>query len=62
MTVIVYRKDHRRRPVCFGRFPIRDIQADIPSAWCQRCGREVFDPGQERCIWCRKAKGEMEDE
>ena len=57
--LIVYCKDHRRRPVRFGYAPsMRDLQADIPRTWCCQCGSEVFENGQDRCIRCRSWKGE----
>ena len=57
MTVIIYRKDHRRRPIHLGKRQfIRDIQADIPAGWCTLCGCEVFRQGEDRCIWCQKRK------
>lgn len=60
MTLTVYCKDHRRRPVRFGYAPFfRDLQSDIPLAWCSRCGCEVFEPGQDRCSRCRSTKGEI---
>lgn len=63
MTLIIYCKDHRRRPVRFGYPSIsRDTQADIPLSWCCQCGSEVFDRGQTKCIQCRNKKGETEDE
>ena len=56
---IVYLKDHNRMPVRFGiQLPFRDLQAELPRGWCTCCGSEVFQEGQERCIHCRKAKGE----
>ena len=59
LTLTVYCKDHRRRPIRFGRRPVfRDMQADIPQAWCSRCGSEVFEPQQDHCIRCRSTKGE----
>ena len=58
--LIVYCKDHRRRPVRFGYAPsIRDLQADIPRTWCCLCGSEVFENGQDRCIRCCSLKGEL---
>ena len=61
LTLIVYCKNHRRRPIQFGYTPIfRDPQADIPFAWCSLCGSEVFERGQDRCSRCRSAKGEKQ--
>lgn len=57
--LIVYCKDHRRRPIRFGFSPaLRDRQADIPGSWCSLCGSEIFEEGQDRCIRCRSWKGE----
>lgn len=55
---IVYCASHKRRPVRVGRHsPFTDIQASIPAAWCEHCGRELF--GQESlCDGCRNKKGE----
>lgn len=59
LTLMIYCKDHKRRPVRLGPYPyFRDTQAQIPPAWCSLCGSEVFDAGQHRCIHCRNAKGE----
>lgn len=59
MNLTVYCKDHRRRPIRFGRTPFfMDRQADIPVGWCCLCGSEVFEYGQDRCCRCRDAKGE----
>ena len=59
MTLIVYCKDHKRRPIRFGYAPaLRDVQGDIPPAWCSICGCEVFDAGCDRCSMCRRSKGE----
>ena len=61
-ALTVYLKDHNRMPVRFGtRLPFRDIQADLPRAWCSCCGSEVFQAGQERCIHCRAVKGENDN-
>lgn len=63
MTVIIYCKDHHRRPVRFGRGAIfSDTQAQIPLAWCCRCGSEVFDRRADHCSRCRSGKGELQDE
>ena len=59
LTLTVYCKNHRRRPIRFGPMPyFRDPQADIPAGWCCRCGSEVFDSGKDLCIGCRSNKGE----
>lgn len=59
LILTVYCKPNRRRPVQFGCAPIlRDLQADIPAAWCIQCGSEVFAQGQDRCTRCRSMKGE----
>ena len=39
----------RRRPI----FPV-DWQALPPYGWCVRCGAEVYTPGQELCVRCRR--------
>ena len=58
LNLIVYCKDHKRRPVHLGPYPFfRDVQAQIPLAWCTECGSEIFDRGQLRCIRCRTTKG-----
>lgn len=60
MILTVYCKSHKRRPIRFGYHPLfRDTQGDIPTAWCCRCGSEVFDRGQQMCIGCRSVKGEV---
>ena len=60
MTVYLYRKSHRRQPVCLGKVPIlRDIQGAIPAGWCILCGCEVFDSGESLCPVCRNGKGEV---
>ena len=60
MTVIIYRKDHHRSPIHLGKRQFfRDIQADIPVGWCTLCGSEVFQRGEDRCIWCRKRKEKL---
>lgn len=57
MSVIIYCKSHRRRPIRFGYFPpVRDVQGDIPAGWCSACGSEVFQQGEDRCMWCRQRK------
>lgn len=59
MTLIIYQKDHKRRPIRFGPAPLfHDTQADFPAGWCSQCGGEVFEMGRSRCIRCRKTKGE----
>lgn len=59
MTVYLYRKSHRRQPICIGHFPLLcDFQGAIPSGWCTRCGSEVFDYGESLCQRCRNGKGE----
>lgn len=59
LSLIIYCKDHKRRPIRFGATPLfRDAQASIPYGWCIRCGGEVFEEGQIRCVRCRKTKGE----
>ena len=59
LTLTVYCRNHRRRPIRFGPIPyFRDPQADIPAGWCCRCGSEVFDSGKDLCIECRSHKGE----
>ena len=58
LTLLIYCKDHKRRPIRLGAQPVfRDIQGQIPYGWCPDCGREVFEPDQERCVECRSAKG-----
>ena len=57
MTVYLYRKPHRRQPVCFGTLPfLLDVQGTIPAGWCAHCGSEVFDPLENLCPWCRNGK------
>ena len=57
MSVIIYCKDHYRRPVRFASIPLfRDVQSEIPSGWCDVCGCEIFTPGEDRCILCRQRK------
>lgn len=59
MTVIIYCKNHRRRPIRLGYTPVfRDVQGDIPAGWCSNCGCEVFEQGEDRCKQCRNVKGE----
>ena len=59
LTLMIYSKDHKRKPVRIGPYPFfRDTQAQIPLAWCSICGSEVFEYGQHRCIHCRQRKGE----
>lgn len=58
MTLTVYCKSHKRRPIRFGYLPcFRDVQADIPAGWCQTCGSEVFIRGQTQCNQCRDRRG-----
>ena len=58
----VYCKSHRRQPIRLGVPPLfRDVQGDLPLAWCCLCGGEIFDRGQQRCIRCRNAKGAKEN-
>ena len=62
LSLIIYCKNHRRRPVCTGRRPcFRDIQADIPTGWCPVCGSEIFEQDTDRCIRCRNVKGDREE-
>lgn len=59
MTLIIYQKDHKRKPIRFGPAPLfQDMQASFPAGWCSQCGSEVFDIGSSMCIRCRKTKGE----
>ena len=59
ISLTIYSKDHKRRPIHFGPLAFfRDRQADIPANWCSRCGCEIFETGRELCIACRKCKGE----
>ena len=59
--LIVYCKDHRRRPIRIGfTSMLRDTQADIPLSWCSICGSEVFEYGKDRCIRCHRTKGARE--
>ena len=52
---VLYLKPPYRRPVCVTApiFP-EDAQGAIPRAWCRRCGRDVFEPGQDICPSCQK--------
>ena len=59
LSLIVYCKSHKRKPVQFGRLPyFRDAQADIPAGWCEGCGCEIFDYGQTQCSRCHDEKGD----
>lgn len=59
LTLLIYCKDHKRRPIRFGAsLPFRDIQGQIPAGWCSDCGCEIFEGMQERCRQCSEAKGE----
>lgn len=33
-----------------------DPQQSKPAGWCEKCRREVWTPGETRCIRCRRAK------
>lgn len=60
LHLIIYCKDHKRRPARLGAYPLfGDVQARIPRGWCPVCGSEVFEAGQLWCIRCRKMKGEI---
>lgn len=57
MSVILYCKDHRRKPILLGFPPLfRDIQGGIPTGWCSICGSEVFLQREDRCARCRQRK------
>ena len=59
LTLIIYQKSHRRKPIRLGYAPLfRDTQADVPSGWCIQCGSEVFDHDRFQCPRCRETKGE----
>ena len=59
LSLTVYCKDHKRRPIRLGyRSFFRDLQADIPTAWCSVCGSEIFEADTDRCTRCRHTKGE----
>lgn len=59
LTLMIYQKDHKRRPIRLGSVPLfHDTQAGFPAGWCYQCGGEVFEIGQSMCIRCRKMKGE----
>ena len=62
LSVLIYCKDHRRRPIRFG-FPLlfRDTQGDIPVGWCNVCGSEVFCQGEDRCVRCRQGKENLHE-
>ena len=63
LSLICYCKSHNRRPIRIGTYPIfRDIQGQIPLAWCSECGSEVFDRAQQTCIHCREMKGASQNE
>ena len=58
LTLRVYCKDHRRRPIRVGTLSyLSDFQGQLPVGWCPSCGREVFDREQDRCAECRDTKG-----
>ncbi len=46
-----------RRPVGIQRplFP-HDVQGELPLAWCERCGAEVFEKEKELCQDCERRK------
>lgn len=52
---VLYLKPPFRHPICVTA-PIcwGDTQGAIPRAWCQGCGREVFEPGRCFCRACEK--------
>lgn len=57
MTVYLYRKTHRRQPICLGNLPfLPDVQGAIPAGWCTHCGSEVFDLRESLCCWCQNGK------
>lgn len=61
LTLIIYQKNHKRRPLRLGAAPLfMDTQADYPAGWCANCGSEVFESGRSVCSRCRKTKGEKE--
>lgn len=52
---VLYMRPPSRRPVRIGlRIGLRDIQGEIPRAWCRSCGAEVFYGGADQCPRCGK--------
>ena len=55
----IYLKSHRRRPVRMAFWAtMGDVQGDIPAAWCENCGAEVFAWDETLCSRCKKEGGE----
>ena len=56
LSLIVYQKDHRRRPIRFAVSQLwQDPQAVLPIGWCYQCGGEIFESGRSQCIRTRDA-------
>ena len=60
--VWLYLRPNRRRPVRMVLLAtMGDVQGDIPAAWCENCGAEVFAWGEALCSRCKKEGGDPDE-
>lgn len=54
----IYLRGKSRRPVRLTPYKAgKDMQDQVPSGWCNLCGREVYEWGSDICTECKRWNG-----